>query len=99
MARTESESVIRKITLGFLMALVVVLPTAGQSSTTSGRDRPGSQGPVSEGAHIFLSVFQSVRDYGLEVLPDSALWDRAVNGLIRELNDPYAQAFTPAEFE
>ena len=99
MARTESESMIRKITLGFLVALVVVLPAAGQSPTTSGRDRPGSQGPVSPGAQIFLSVFQSVRDYGLEVLPDSALWDRAVNGLIRELNDPYAQAFTPAEFD
>ncbi len=90
---------IRKITLAFLLALVLVRPSAGQSPQTSGRDRLGSPESVAPGAQIFLSVFQSVRDYGLEVLPDSALWERAVNGFIRELNDPYAQAFTPAEFD
>ena len=90
---------IRKITLAFLLALVLVRPSAGQSPQTSGRDRSGSPESVAAGAQIFLSVFQSVRDYGLEVLPDSALWERAVNGFIRELNDPYAQAFTPAEFD
>ena len=90
---------IRKITLALLLALVLVRPSAGQSAQTSGRDRPGAPESAAAGAQIFLSVFQSVRDYGLEVLPDSALWERAVNGFIRELNDPYAQAFTPAEFD
>ena len=90
---------IRKITLALLLALVLVRPSAGQTPQTSGRDRPGSSGSVAAGAQIFLSVFQSVRDYGLEVMPDSALWERAVSGFIRELNDPYAQAFTPAEFD
>ncbi|SVB08512.1 uncharacterized protein METZ01_LOCUS161366, partial [marine metagenome] len=99
MAQTEGVFMIRKITSGLLMVLVVALPAAGQSPTTPRRDGPGSQEAGSEGAQIFLSVFRSVRDYGLEMLPDSALWDRAVNGLIRELNDPYAQAFTPAEFD
>ena len=99
MPQTEGVFMIRKITSGLLMVLVVVLPAAGQSPTTLRRDGPDSQEAVSEGAQIFLSVFRSVRDYGLEMLPDSALWDRAVNGLIRELNDPYAQAFTPAEFD
>ena len=43
-------------------------------------------------------MFQAIRDYSLQELSDSTLWHRAVDGLIRELNDPYAQAFTPEQY-
>ena len=85
---------IRKTVLGLLLALVLALPSAGQSQDNA-RRRTGA----SPGAQEFLSVFQAIRDYGLQELSDSTLWDRAVDGLIRELDDPYAQAFSPDEYD
>ena len=85
--------------MSVLAALVLALPAAGQSSNNARPNRGGNRGTASEGAQIFLGAFQAIRDYGLQAFADSALWDRAVDGLIRELNDPYAQVFTPAEFD
>ncbi len=85
---------IRRTVLGLVLALVLGLPSAGQS-----QDNVGRRAAASPGAQEFLSVFQAIRDYGLQELSDSTLWDRAVDGLIRELDDPYAQAFTPAEYD
>jgi carboxyl-terminal processing protease len=90
---------IRKTVLGLGLALVLALPSAGQSQDNPGRRRSGGQAAASPGAQEFLSVFQAIRDYSLEELSDSTLWNRAVDGLIRELNDPYAQAFTPEEYD
>ena len=88
----------RKTLLGLLVAVLVALPAAGQSTGDAGARRDGV-GPASSGAQTFLGAFQAIRDYGLQVMGDSALWDRAVDGLIRELNDPYAQVFTPEQFD
>lgn len=88
----------RKTVLGLGLALVLALPSIAQSQDNSGRRR-GGQTAGSPGAQEFLSVFQAIRDYGLEEFSDSTLWHRAVDGLIRELNDPYAQAFTPEEYD
>jgi len=90
---------IRKTVLGLGLALVLALPSAGQSQDNGGRRRSGGQASAAPGAQEFLSVFQAIRDYGLQELPDSTLWHRAVDGLIREMNDPYAQAFTPEEYD
>ena len=90
---------IRKTVLGLGLALVLALPSATQSQDNSPRRRSGGQAAASPGAQEFLSVFQAIRDYGLQELSDSTLWHRAVDGLIRELNDPYAQAFTPEQYE
>ena len=90
---------IRKTVLGLGLALVLALPSAGQSQDNGGRRRSGGQASAAPGAQEFLSVFQAIRDYGLQELPDSTLWHRAVDGLIRELNDPYAQTFTPEEYD
>ena len=90
---------IRKTVLGLGLALVLALPSVGQSQDNGGRRRSGGQASAAPGAQEFLSLFQAIRDYGLEELSDSTLWHRAVDGLIRELNDPYAQAFTPEEYE
>ena len=90
---------IHKTVLGLALALVLALPSAGQSQDNAGRRRSGGQAVTAPGAQEFLSAFQAIRDYGLEILSDSTLWYRAVDGLIRELNDPYAQVYTPTEYD
>ena len=90
---------IRKTVLGLALALVLALPSAGQSQDNAGRRRSGGQAVTAPGAQEFLSAFQVIRDYGLQIISDSTLWYRAVDGLIRELNDPYAQVYTPAEYD
>jgi carboxyl-terminal processing protease len=88
---------IRKSALGLILALSLALPSASQSQDNGGRR--GGQPAASPGAQEFLSVFQAIRDYGLAELSDSTLWHRAVDGLIEELDDPYAQAFTPEQYD
>ncbi len=87
---------IRKTVLGLGLALILALPSAGHSQDNGGRRRSTAAAP---GAQEFLALFQVIRDYSLQELSDSTLWNRAVDGLIRELNDPYAQAFTPEEYD
>ena len=98
-AHSESEPMIRKTVLGLSLALVLALPSAGQSQNDVGGRRSGRQGVATAEAQEFLAAFRIIRDYGLEVHSDSTLWFRAVDGLIRELNDAYAQAFAPAEYD
>ena len=81
------------------LALVLALPSAVQSQDNVGRRASGRPATASPGAQEFLSAFQAIRDYSLQELSDSTLWHRAVDGLIRELNDPYAQTFTPEEYD
>ena len=88
----------RKSVVLFVLALVLALPSAGQTQDNGGRRRPASQPSASPGAEEFWSVLQAIRDYGIGELSDSTLWHRAVDGLIGELDDPYAQAFTPDEY-
>jgi len=88
----------RKTVLGLTLALALALPSVVQSQNNAG-GRRGGQTTTDPGAQEFLSVFQAIHQYSLEVLNDSSLWHRAVDGLIRELNDPYAQVFTPAEYD
>ncbi len=89
----------RKTLIGLLSAVLVALPAAGQSSGNTRSRQDGGQGTVSSGAQTFLGAFQAIREYGLQAMGDSALWERAVDGLIRELDDPYAQVFTPEQFD
>ena len=90
---------IRKTLLGLSVAVLLAAPAAGQSSGSTGSGLDIAAPSVSSGAQTFLGAFQAIRDYGLQAVGDSALWDRAVDGLIRELSDPYAQVFTPAQFD
>lgn len=89
----------RKTLIGLLSAVLMASPAAGQSSGNTGSKPDGGQGPVSSGAQTFLGTFQAIRDYGLQAMGDSTLWARALDGLIRELDDPYAQVFTPEQFD
>jgi carboxyl-terminal processing protease len=48
-------------------------------------------------AQVLVGALQAIRDIGLDMEADSALWDKAIRGLIRELDDPYAAVLTPDE--
>ncbi len=88
----------RKTLFGFVLAFVLALPSASDGQDLGRRRGTANQPAASPGAQEFFSVFQAIRDYGLSELSDSTLWHRAVDGLISELDDPYAQAFTPDEY-
>ena len=75
--------------LGILLAPISV--EAQQARTPSRATTSGTE------AQVFLQTFETVRDYFIESLGDSALWEKALDGLIENLDDPYATVFTPDE--
>ncbi len=84
---------IRK-TLLILGALsIVAVPVAAQNRVAQ------SEGSRPPDARVFFGAFQAIRDYGLIAHNDSTLWDKALDGLIAELDDPYATIFTPESFD
>lgn len=50
-------------------------------------------------AQVFLEAFRTISRFHTSALGDSALWERALQGLIEQLDDPYATVFTPAEYD
>lgn len=46
-------------------------------------------------AQVLMGALQAIRDLGLSSEEASSLWEKALNGLIRELDDPYAAILTP----
>jgi carboxyl-terminal processing protease len=86
----------KRITLLAIAALsTTALPTSAQTQSSEGdRNRD-----VAQEAQVFLNAFQVIRNYGLTPMSDSAVWSKALDGLIGELDDPYASVFTPQEFD
>jgi carboxyl-terminal processing protease len=90
-------------TLPVLLALVAtVFPlgaTAQSSDASSPRwesTRSGTAGTAEE--EVFLGAFETIADYHLSTFSDSALWDRALDGLLSAIDDPYATVFSPEEY-
>ena len=81
----------------FLVASAVFLllgaPAAGQET--------GARKGVLETdeAQVFLEAFRTISRFHSSALGDSALWERALEGLIEQLDDPYATVFTPVEYD
>jgi carboxyl-terminal processing protease len=65
---------------------------AQRSSRLSGRVTQNS--PEAE---VFLGTMDAIQDYALETRGDSLLWELAIDGLIKELGDPYATVLSPSE--
>ena len=73
---------IRKSTLLLCAIMTLALPVAAQNrQANSVQNMP----PASQ---VFLGAFQAIRDYGLMAHGDSTLWDKALEGLLAELDDP-----------
>lgn len=84
---------IRKTLLILTALTVVAVPLAAQNRVAQ------SEGSRPPDARVFFGAFQAIRDYGLIVHNDSTLWEKALDGLIAELDDPYATIFTPESFD
>lgn len=57
----------------------------------------GANARVRASIDLFNQVFQLVSQTSLDSLPDEELYTRAARGLIRELEDPYADLMSPEE--
>lgn len=79
--------------------VVLALPAAGQNPRPNGQasgDSPVSL--ASDQAQVFLHALSTIARFHNTTLADSALWDRALDGLLEQLDDPYANVFTPDEY-
>jgi carboxyl-terminal processing protease len=81
-------------------------PTQGQADTPTftpfsfpGTLPGGARGATTEESEVFLSTLRVIRDFGLTSYTDDELWEKAIEGLIRELDDPYATVLTRQEAE
>lgn len=73
--------------------LLIAAPVAGQEPET----RKGVL--ATDEAQVFLEAFRTISRFHSSALGDSALWERALAGLIEQLDDPYATVFTPVEYD
>ena len=64
-------------------------PPTGRTRGDAGLDLPEAQ--------VFLNALQAVHRMHMEAFSDSALWESALEGMIKGLRDPYAAVFTPKE--
>ncbi|MDE2793217.1 MAG: S41 family peptidase [Gemmatimonadota bacterium] len=62
---------------------------------------PGNRKDILETdeARVFLEAFRTISRFHSSALGDSVLWERALQGLIEQLDDPYATVFTPVEYD
>jgi len=81
----------RVFTVLFFFAFLPMWGANGQVPDTT------SQAGSANESQIFLGAFQNILSYHQTTFSDSTLWERALDGLIAGLNDPYATVFTPDE--
>lgn len=84
---------IRRFLVPAAACLLIAAPVAGQEPET----RKGVL--ESDEARVFLEAFRTISRFHSSALSDSVLWERALEGLIEQLDDPYATVFTPVEYD
>jgi carboxyl-terminal processing protease len=52
---------------------------------------------TNDGAHLFQQVFERVTDQYVDSVGASNLYEKAAQGLVRELKDPYTELYTPKQ--
>ena len=83
-----------------LLLPLVVLSSVGSmelEAQRAPRSGPRNTQGASPESQVFRSTFEAIRDYALETRGDSILWELAIDGLIKELGDPYATVLSPDE--
>ncbi|MCY4572879.1 MAG: hypothetical protein OXF01_08760, partial [Gemmatimonadetes bacterium] len=79
-------------------ALVVLAAPLSAQNPRTGRNGPPSVDTASEGALIFLHALERISRNHVSAPGDSTLWELALEGLIEQLDDPYATVFTEEEY-
>lgn len=79
-------------------ALVLIAATAAPalSQSTVSRINPG-EATTSDGQDVFMSALEAITNLHMSTPSDSTLWERAIEGLIDGIDDPYAEVYTPDE--
>lgn len=97
--RSTKRRLLRSTTLCAALAILAA-PVDGQSSGTPGRGANGLPAVDlgSDGAQVFLHALSTISRFHVSALADSALWNRALEGLLEQLDDPYATVFTPDQY-
>jgi carboxyl-terminal processing protease len=72
------------------LAAVALVPLAAGGFVLRGHG-------ADEGARIFQEVLSLVQTRAVEPVSEDSLYEEAARGLLRNLNDPYAELFSPAE--
>ena len=75
------------------IALLAMPPSAGAQETV-GQSRVLD----SDEAQVFLRAFQAINRLHVSGVGDSVLWEGALEGLVEQIDDPYATVFTPTEY-
>ena len=90
----------RRFPLASIATVLALLPGAASGQDTRAlTDTLSAQTPLeTEEGQLFLKVFETISQYHSTALGDSALWERAIDGLLEQLDDPYARVFTPVEY-
>lgn len=82
---------------------VLIIAVVGFASFLSGGwllQRGTSQsGAVYAKARLFENVLAHIAQYSVDSLSELQLYDRAIDGLIGQLNDPYADFLRPEDFD
>ena len=86
----------RLVVLTLALALFLPLHAGAQRVTPDPQAGAAEQG---EEAAIFMRAMGYIERLHMQSYNDSTLWTRALDGLIGELDDPYASVFTPSEVE
>jgi carboxyl-terminal processing protease len=84
----------RNIVLFALVGFVAFL--SGGWLLQRGSERAGN---VYQKARLFESVVAYVSDYYVDSLDEGHIYDLAIDGMLRELNDPYTTFLRPSDFE
>jgi carboxyl-terminal processing protease len=82
----------RRWTIPLVLALVVCFSGGWLLQREVGTD-PGEQ------ERLFENVLSYVRDYQVDSLSESALYQRATSGMLKELHDPYAALLTGRDYD
>lgn len=74
----------------FAASVALVLPLASGAFLLQSRE------PV-DGARLFAQVLQRIEESAVDSLARAAVYERAARGLLKNLNDPYADLYSPQE--
>ncbi|MEX2527435.1 MAG: S41 family peptidase [Gemmatimonadota bacterium] len=79
------------------LLLLLSLPLSVQAQRASAGASGTSETRAGSEEEVFRGALEAIRDFGFEARTDSLLWEMAIEGLLRELEDPYATVLNPRE--